>query len=746
MTTPFHVTDRGDPSSRSQALTGIVVPVTAFLSMAFVAVMVLFARSPAVPVFVYIALALVAGIIGTGGLLLPRLIRLSEDRQDIAEQAAQLRARIEALSDETWRLRENLERHRSVIDSVGDVVVRRDGQGRVVFVNDAFTRTFGIAAEAVEGGPLRLEVLEESKRETGRDGERLVRLDTVNGLRWFAWIDAPVPAPAGPPLLQSVIRDVTANMEAERILIAARDEARAASSAKSRFVAMVSHEIRTPLNGILGLTGLMLETSLTPEQQNYTRAVRTSGEALLSLIEDVLDFSKIEAGRLDLKPSETNIRTLVEGLAELVAPRAQAKNIEIATYVAPDVPATVMLDDTRLRQVLLNLVGNGIKFTEIGGVALEVTAEPSSDDTATRLRFVVRDSGIGMPPEHTARIFEEFEQADLGPSRRYGGTGLGLSISQRLVHLMGGEITVDSTHGAGSTFSFIIDVPAKELADARTGLAGLRVAVVSDARFEAPLMARTLRDLGADVTLMTDAVDAAGHAIGAPFDVVLIDTAVGGGAVAARHALHARGRASASIVLLAPIERGDLPRLKAEGFAGYLIKPVRSQSLERVVLRAHGDSHRAADAPMVAEEDAPEAYTPRRRLNVLLAEDNEINQMLTCAALKRLGHHCICVPNGDKAIARVRDAMSGAAPRIDVILMDLHMPGTDGFEATRYIRALEVERTARRVPILALTADAVSETEAVCRAIGADRHLVKPLDLDALGRAIDEAVAVSSRQ
>ncbi|MBB4301976.1 PAS domain S-box-containing protein [Rhodobium orientis] len=730
MPLPLFSADDDRTAPHRRILAGVVVPVLAFAASALLVVGAVFVTAPAVLSVAFVVLAAIAGTVGGLGLVTPRLDALSTSRRETMEDATRLRERVESLADEVWGLREDLERHRSVIDSVGDVVIRRDGAGRIVFVNDVFARTFGIDAEAAIGGPLELLPQAEEKHETLQDGERRVKLATVAGPRWFTWIDAPVRSPDGQLLLQSVIRDVTESIEAERALIVARDQAEAANRAKSRFVAMVSHEIRTPLNGILGMAGLLMDTRLTAEQTTYARAVRTSGDALLSLIDDVLDFSKIEAGRLDLAPAETDIRGLVEELAELVAPRAQAKGIEIATHIAPNVPARAMLDAARLRQVLLNLAGNAIKFTEIGGVAIEVAAAKTSSDDSAQIRLSVRDTGIGMSPEQTARVFKEFEQADHGPSRRFGGTGLGLAISRRLVGLMGGRISVESALGHGSTFSFALTVPVVEAARPGRDLSGIRVAILADGPVEGALMAKSLEDLGAAV-LNGGAPAAFTDASG--IDVVLIDAACRDGVEAALAGLQREGIAAPTVVLLAPTERPDLPKYRAAGAGAYLVKPIRAGSLAKIV---GGLARGEVDVGMMAEETALSAPAAQRSLDVLLAEDNEINQLLTRAGLERLGHSVTAVDNGEAAVTAVEAAIAGTGRPVDLVLMDLHMPGIDGFEAIRRIRALEEKAGTERRPILALTADTMAETEEACRAAGADRRLIKPLDSDRLAEAI----------
>ena len=372
--------------------------------------------------------------------------------------------RCEELADSTWELKEAEARATSLLEAQGDLIVRRDSGGRITYVNDAYCALTGTAREALLGTTTALPSLQQGRASVLPDGTRLhdEQIMTADGARWLAWRDVVVWAEkAEHAEVQSVGRDVTDRIEAERALAEARDAAEAASGAKSRFLAMVSHEIRTPLNGILGMAGLLLDTPLTPEQTTYVKATKTSGDALLSLIEEILDFSKIEAGKLELETQPFSLTTMVEDVVELLGPRAQAKGLEIASDVDERLPERVMGDATRLRQVLLNLAGNAIKFTETGGVGVIVEAGPNSGEIV----FEVRDTGIGIAPEQQARIFHEFEQADGGSARKFGGTGLGLAISRRIVERMGGRIEVESKPGEGASFRAIVPLPPAEDAD-----------------------------------------------------------------------------------------------------------------------------------------------------------------------------------------------------------------------------------------------------------------------------------------
>ncbi|MBC9882445.1 PAS domain S-box protein, partial [Bradyrhizobium sp. INPA01-394B] len=356
------------------------------------------------------------------------LATLSMRLRFVAKRMRKLAAHNEALIDRNWELKEAEERARSLFESQGDLIVLRDHQGRITFANDAYCALAGQARRALIGTRFDFDVLEQGDSARESNGTRIhdQKIATPVGARWIAWREGLVRHDAGQPAeLQSVGRDVTDRTETERALSEARDQADAANRAKSRFLAMASHEIRTPLNGIIGMGGLLLDTTLTPEQTTYARAVKTSGEALMALIEELLDYSKIEAGKLDLDQRPFALSTLIEEVTELLAPRAQAKKLEIAAYVDERLPLEVTGDAARLRQVLLNLAGNAIKFTASGGVALIV--EPGI--WPNEISFLVRDTGIGIAPEAQSRIFREFEQADDRVARTYGGTGLGLAIS-----------------------------------------------------------------------------------------------------------------------------------------------------------------------------------------------------------------------------------------------------------------------------------------------------------------------------
>jgi signal transduction histidine kinase/DNA-binding response OmpR family regulator len=645
-----------------------------------------------------------------------------------------LEGRLEQAADQNWEISEAQERAKSFFEAQGDVIVRRDVTSAITYVNDAFCALAGRNREELLATPFTLPIVEQSDVSNLPDGTRIYdqKIAAAEGARWIAWRDVTIRADNGNEV-QSVGRDMTDRVIAERALADARDQAEAASRAKSRFLAMVSHEIRTPLNGILGMGDLLGDTPLAPEQATYLKAMKTSGEALLSLIEEILDFSKIEAGRLEFAAQPFSLAALVEEAVELLGPRAQAKGLEICGYVDERLPSRVIGDAARLRQVLFNLAGNAIKFTEHGGVSIIV--EPNADTDV--IAISVHDTGIGMSAEDQARIFLEFEQADNGAARKFGGTGLGLSISRRIIESMGGAITVESTPGKGSTFLATLALPRAEDVEespfAPPNLAGSDILIVAPAEIEASLIARRLQRWGARTRIVPDETVAAALLPEQPWSVILVDHTLG---MAASEALaRIAARIPRRIVLVPPAMRNRLAALKAAGFTSYLIKPVRDTSLA-----ARFSANDAFDAATSEAQETPSEAHLAHSLSILVAEDNEINALLARALLSKLGHRPTIATSGAAAIESWLAARSADAP-YDRVLMDLHMPGMDGLEATRRIRSIEAEESGSRTPIIALTANASSEDRDACLAAGMDSFLVKPLDREQLAAVLADSAA-----
>jgi PAS domain S-box-containing protein len=670
--------------------------------------------------------ALFGAACGALGVLISRIRQMKTELRG-------LEIRLDEAADRNWEIREAQERTTSFFEAQDDVIVRRDGAGAITYVNDAYCALAGLPRDRLLKAAFALPVLEQGEASVLADGARAhdQKIAGADGARWIAWREVTIRAD-GDPEMQSVGRDVTDRVQAERALAVARDQAEAASRAKSRFLAMVSHEIRTPLNGILGMADLLGDTPLTLEQATYLRAVKTSGETLLSLIEEVLDFSKIEAGRLDLAARPFALAAFVEEIVELLGPRAQAKGLEIGCYVDERLPARVVGDAARLRQVLFNLAGNAIKFTEKGGVSIIV--EPAAQTDAVSIS--VHDTGIGISLQDRARIFLEFEQADGSATRKFGGTGLGLTISNRIIESMGGSIAVESASGVGSTFRVTVALPPaddpQEPPLAVPDLHGMAALIAAPAATEAALIARRLQRWGARPKIVPDEKVAAALLPEQMWGAVLVDHALG--TAASEKLARAAASVPQRIVLVAPAMRTELAALKAAGFTGYLIKPVRAASLAARFQR--GDTFDPAAAMEAA--DAPAATHRGDALSILVAEDNEINALLARALLLKLGHHPTMTTSGASAVDSWLAARAAGTP-YDRVLMDLHMPGMDGLEATRRIRTIEAETGAPRTPILALTANASVDDHEASLTAGMDGFLVKPFDREDLAAALATA-------
>ncbi|MBZ9727231.1 response regulator [Mesorhizobium sp. CO1-1-11] len=713
--------------------------------LTFVAVMLLAGLSSLTGAPVFISLALLAT--GLAGLAMHLRARRSVRRTAVLldETTARNRAEIETLADRMWEMQESEERFRGLIDALGDLVIHRDRDGYIVYANKVF-------ADLVETDPRDLagKTLAELGIEVGivpdaafSDHECLsstdVAIRTPTGPRWFSWIELSVrEKDSGAVSHRAIARDITARKRAESSMITARERAEFASQAKSRFLATVSHEIRTPMNGIMGMARLLADTSLSPEQQTYVGAISTSASALLALIEDLLDYSKIEAGRFDPEPQPMSVREIADNIIELMAARAFAKSIGLGCHVEPDVPQLITADPGRVRQVLLNLIGNAIKFTDSGGVLVSVAR--ARTETSDRICFTIADTGPGLRDEDMERIFEEFEQADGTSTRTHGGAGLGLAISKRLVAAMGGTISVSSRLGQGSEFVF--EIPATSATEPPQGrlnaLAGRRAVIVSKNTVEADAIARTIRSNGGAAGIATTVAQAASFADGC--DVLLVDAAMeeSDGRLLKRLRQHGFSDCEA-VTLIAPTDRGMLGEFRASGYATFLARPVRGGTLLRVLLSSH--------APVLAQPQPEKRRAPALRasgerqqgLSVLIAEDNDINAMLARATLLKAGHRVKVVGNGKAAVEAVTGA--GHKHRFDVVLMDLHMPVMDGLDAIAAIRRHEEEASVPPVPIMVLSADSQEKTRHAVLAHGASGFVTKPLDPDALVSAVEGQVA-----
>jgi PAS domain S-box-containing protein len=695
---------------------------------------------------IFITLGLLAT--GLGGVAMHLRNRHTVHRATalLDETAARNRAEIETLADRMWEMQESEERFRGLIDALGDLVVHRDRDGHIVYANKVFASLVGTDQRDLAGRTLAdlgidVGVVPDA---AFSDHECLsstdVSIRTPNGPRWFSWIELSVrDKDSGAVSHRAIARDITARKRAESSLITARERAEYASQAKSRFLATVSHEIRTPMNGIMGMAKLLADTNLSPEQRTYVAAVSTSASALLALIEDLLDYSKIEAGRFDPEPQPTSLREIADNIIELMAAKAFAKNIGLGCHVEPDVPQMIMADPGRVRQVLLNLIGNAVKFTDTGGVLVSVAR--ARTETSDRICFTVADTGPGLREEDMERIFEEFEQSDGTSTRTHGGAGLGLAISRRLATAMGGAISVSSRLGEGSEFVF--EIPATGATEAPQNrqniLAGRRAVIVSKNAVEADAIARTIRAHGGAVDVAATAAQAT------PFaehcDALLIDAAMEDSDGRLLKRLRQSGFADCeAITLIAPTDRGMLGEFRASGYATFLARPVRGETLMRVLLTSHAP---ALPLPMKPEKSGASSHRAvggrQQGLSVLIAEDNDINAMLARATLLKAGHRVKVVGNGKAAVEAITEA--GLKHRFDVVLMDLHMPVMDGLDAIAAIRRHEEEMAVPPVPIMVLSADSQEKTRHTVLAHGASGFVTKPLDPDALVHAVEGQVA-----
>jgi PAS domain S-box-containing protein len=668
------------------------------------------------------------------------------------------------LIDVTARKRAEEERDQFFILSI-DMLCIAGFDGYFKHLNPAWEKTLGFTKEELVAKPFLEFVHPEDRVATLAAMEQL----SVTGVeiisfenrylckdgsyKWLAWDVTPL---AEQQLIYAVARDITERKRTEGELQKAKDAAEAATRAKSEFLANMSHEIRTPMNGIIGMTELALDTDLTPEQQGYLTTVKDSADSLLRLINDILDFSKIEAGKLDLEPLDFSLRDSLEDTMKTLAMRAHKKGLELACHIPPDVPDMLVGDPGRLRQLIVNLSGNAIKFTEQGEVVVDVAVESQTEEEIC-LHFAVRDTGIGIPPEKQRVIFDAFSQADSSTTREYGGTGLGLAISTQLVALMEGRIWIESEVGRGSTFHFTVrfglsqeTAPKRvsELADVQD----LPVLVVDDNATNRYILQEMLTNWRMKPTVVGGAraalaVMAEARETGEPFALVLTDgmmPEMDGFALAEQIRQHPELVGATIMMLSSAGQPSDRARCRELGVSAYLTKPIKQSDLLDTILTVLHPPRELVPRPQLP------VSASQRHLHILLAEDNAINQQVALGILEKRGHAVVVAGNGKQALA----ALERAA--FDLILMDIQMPEMDGLETTKAIRERELSLSAPqslsplasrlkdarpfRIPIVAMTAHAMKGDRERCLEAGMDAYVSKPLQVQQLLKVIADLV------
>ncbi len=711
---------------------------------------------------------LFSGLLGTFLLVIAgrsaMIERVVQERTaDLSEANVALARGIEERRQIHEALKESEGQHRAIVDTAVEGIIAIDEQGTVQSFNPAAERIFGYTAAEVIGRNVKMlqpepyhsrhdEYLQNYLR-TGR--KKIIGIGReVVGLRKDG-TSFPLDLAVSEVLLDNrrlftgIIRDITDRKQAEAELLVAKEQAESASRAKTEFLASMSHEIRTPMNAIIGMAELLSETSLTTEQREYVRIFQSAGENLLTLINDILDISKLEAGHLELESIDFDLRDLLEKTCEILALRAHHKGLELTCRLAEDAPVKLIGDPLRLRQVLVNLIGNAIKFTERGEVVVEVKPSgPPGPGEAVEMLFSVSDTGIGIPADKQDVIFERFTQVDASTTRQYGGTGLGLNISQRIVEAMGGRIRVESEPGRGSTFSFTAPFEAQAereepVRPIPVALQGLRALIIDDSATNRLVLREMLTGWGAVVREAQDGVSALAemqHAEenAAPFDLLLLDCrmpGMDGFELAQRIRKDSAFRGTTMMMLTSDNRAGDIARAREIGIAGYMVKPIKRDDLENAIAGSLAETRAAP----VAQPDRAALEAQGPSLHILLVEDSEDNRLLVSAFLKKTPHTLDMAENGEIAVDKFR------AGRYDLVLMDVQMPVKDGYTATREIRQWEKETGAAPTPIVALTAHALQEDARKSLDAGCTAHLTKPIKketlldtLEAIRRARDE--------
>ncbi len=669
----------------------------------------------------------------------------------VRERTAQLQAEVAERARADAAVRINEERYRTLVENSPQIILKVDRSHTIQFINrtvEGLHRDEVIGSNLLKYHPEAQDELREALDGVFRFGQRrnveVLGPGNSGTPAWYSMNLAPLYTDKEVTGAILLATDVTERHQTELELIKARDLAEAGNRAKSEFLATMSHELRTPMNGVIGFANLLVETPLNSEQREFAKTICSSSESLLAIINDILDLSKIESGKMDLDRAPVNVREIVEDIGELMLPRAEAKGIELAISFDSAIPSAIETDAGRFRQILLNLVGNAIKFTEQGHVLIEVVSEEVSGSQL--LRIGVRDTGIGIPRDKHPLLFQKFSQVDGSSTRKFGGTGLGLAISKQLVELLGGEIGVESAPGHGSHFWFThpatcTQFPASHPENLETppSLDGLRILIIDDLEVNRRVLQEQLRrwniphDTASSGPLALELLRQAA-ASNVRFQIALVDHLMphmDGVMFADRVKADPTLAETALIMLTSGSQRADAPRMLERGFVAFLCKPVvRPGQLLDVITKVWAARNPVSAASTWAPKPVATEAAPNQALySVLLAEDNPVNQRVAALNLKKLGCRVEVAPNGLEAVERFQSG------NFDCIFMDLLMPEMDGFEATKKIRQLQVN--GGRIPIIALTANAMPGDRERCLAGGMDDYVAKPIKSEELRRVID---------
>jgi PAS domain S-box-containing protein len=682
-----------------------------------------------------------------------------EGRDEIANLGEAINRMLGSLQISQKQRQHVEKRYQAFMNNIPAIALIKDSEGHILYMNEPMSRTYNIRLEDLRGKVLADWIPEAIAKKISLHDQEVIStrrvlqvedvIPTPDGVlhHWLTF-RFPLDGPDGELLVGTVGIDITERKQAEVALQSAKEMAETANRAKSEFLANMSHEIRTPLNGVVGMTDLALGTDLTSEQREYLDTVKLSADALLTVINDILDFSKIEADKIDLEMMDFNVRDHLEATLKTLALRGDEKGLELLCEVASEVPEMVQGDSNRLRQIVVNLVGNAIKFTNEGEVVLKVRVDV--EEGGNRIfHFMVSDTGVGIAPEKQKLIFEPFSQADTSTTRKYGGTGLGLTISSRLVEMMGGRMWVESEIGKGSEFHFTARLGTSEktievgtIIPAEI-LRGVRVLVVDDNRTNRRILEAMLTrwemissSVGggeAAMTALTSALEA-----GEPYALILTDMHMpkmdGFGLI---ERIRERPELSAAIIMMLTSagHRGDGARCQELGVAAYLLKPIRQSELREAIARVIGGGVQKGAIPLITRYSLGDAVDPMAVLRVLVAEDNAVNQRLVARLLEKRGHRVTVTANGREAVEAL------AKHNFDLVLMDVQMPEMDGFEAAAVIRERE-KHNGTHMPIIALTAHAMKGDRERCLANGMDDYLTKPIRPLELDKILERYMAL----